>query len=46
MQLNGSENIRYKSDLDGGFVGLDFFKPIHGGRRGVTEEAKIIKNDI
>ena len=45
--LDGEKDHRYKSDLDGGFVGLDFFKPIHGGRRGVTEEeAEIIKNDI
>ena len=43
----GDDDHRYKSDLDGGFVGLDFFKPIHGGRRGVTEEeSEIIKNDI
>lgn len=45
--LDGEKDHRYKSDLDGGFVGLDFFKPVHGGRRGVTEEeAEIIKNDI
>ena len=45
--LDGEKDHRYKSDLDGGFVGLDFFKPIHGGRRGVTEEeAEIIKDDI
>ena len=45
--LDGEKDHRYKSDLDGGFVGLDFFKPIHGGSRGVTEEeAEIIKNDI
>lgn len=45
--LDGEKDHRYKSDLDGGFVGLDFFKPIHGGRRGVTEEeVEIIKNDI
>lgn len=38
---------RYKSDLDGGFVGLNYFKPILGGNRGVTEEeAKTIKSDI
>ena len=44
---DGKEDHRYKSDLDGGFVGLDFFHPVSGGRRGVTEEeAKIIKNDI
>lgn len=45
--LDGEKDHRYKSDLDGGFIGLDFFKPIHGGRRGVTnEEAEIIKDDI
>lgn len=45
--LDGEKDHRYKSDLDGGFVGLDFFKPVHGGRRGVTEEeVEIVKNDI
>lgn len=43
----GDDDRRYRSDLDGGFVGLDFFRPVSGGRRGVTEEeAKTIKNDI
>ena len=41
------DDHRYKSDLDGGFDGLDFFKPVRGGRRGVTEEeVEIIKDDI
>ena len=45
--LDGEKDHRYKSDLDGGFVGLDFFKPVHGGRRGVTEEeVEIIRDDI
>ena len=45
--LDGEKDHRYKSDLDGGFVGLDFFKPVHGGRRGVTEEeVEIIRDDV
>ena len=43
----GDDDHRYKSDLDGGFDGLNFFKPIVGGKRGVTkEEAQQIKDDI
>ena len=38
---------RYKSDLDGGFDGLKFFKPVTNGKRAVTkEEVKQIKDDI
>lgn len=45
--LDGEKDHRYKSDLDGGLVGLDFFKPVHGGRRGVTEEeVEIIRDDV
>lgn len=45
--LDREKDHRYKSDLDGGLVGLDFFKPVHGGRRGVTEEeVEIIRDDI
>lgn len=45
--ITSDDDHRYKSDLDGGFDGLNFFKPIVGGKRGVTkEEAQQIKDDI
>ena len=45
--LSGEKDHRYKSDLDGGFIGIRFFKPIYNGKRGVTkEEAEAIKDDI
>lgn len=41
------EDHRYKSDLDGKFEGLKFFKPIIRGPRAVTqEEVERIKSDI
>lgn len=46
IQVNG-EDHRYKSDLDGGFVGLKYFKPITNGSRGVTKQEIIqIRDDI
>lgn len=43
----GDEDNRYKSDLDGRFVGLNYFKPILRGNRAVTQsEANQIKSDI